>query len=88
MEIEKGAFTPVVFSCSDGASPEGSRLFKAIASKLADKRKEPYSTSISFVRRRISFDLIKTCVISFCGDRGAKRELAEELDYGLQDMEV
>ena len=78
-----------MFSCSGGAYLEASRLLKAIASKLADKRKEPYSTSISFVRRRISFDLIKTCVISFRGDQGAKRELAiEELDYGLQDMEV
>ena len=60
-----------------------------LASKLVDKRKKPYSTSISFVRRKISFDLIRTCVISFRGDRGAKKELAiEELDYGLQDMEV
>ena len=41
LEIEKGTFTPVVFSCSGGASPEASRLLKAIASKLADKRKEP-----------------------------------------------
>ena len=87
LEIEKGTFTPVVFSCSGGASLEASRLLKAIASKLADKRKEPYSTSISFVRRRISFDQIKTCVISFRGDRGAERELAiEELYYGLRDI--
>ena len=89
MEVEKGTFTPVVFSCSGGASPEASKLLKAIATKLADKRKEPYSTSISFVRRRISFDLLKTCVISFRGDRGAKRVLSiQELDYGLQNMEI
>ena len=37
MEIEKGAFTPVVFSCSGGAYPDASKLLKAIASKLAEE---------------------------------------------------
>ena len=63
IEVEKGTFTPVIFSCSGGASKEASRLLKAIAQKLAEKRNESYSTSISFIRRRISFDLIRTCVI-------------------------
>ena len=89
MEIEKGTFTPVIFSCSGGASKEANRLLKAIAQKLAEKRSEAYSTSISFIRRRISFDLVRTCVISFRGDRGCKRDLAiEELDYGIKEMEV
>ena len=89
IEVEKGTFTPAIFSCSGGTSPETSRLLKVIASKLAIKRMETYSKSISFVRRRIGFDLLRTCVISFRGERGSKRDSTiEDIDYGLQEMEL
>ena len=61
---------------------------KTIASKLASKRNESYATTINFIRRRIAFDLLRTCVISFRGDRGPRKESQiEELDYGLKEME-
>ena len=57
--------------------------------KLAVKRSETYATSISFVRRRVAFDLLRTCVISLRGDRGSKRDgPIQDLDYGLKDMEL
>ena len=88
MEIEKGTFTPAIFSCSGGASPEASCLLITIASKLAAKRGESYHASINFVRRRIAFDILRTCVIIFRGDRGPKRSTPiQELDCGLKDME-
>ena len=37
LEVEKGTFTPVVFSCSGSAAPEATKLLKNIASKLATK---------------------------------------------------
>ena len=89
IEVEKGTFTPAIFSCSGGTSPEASRLLKTIATKLALKRAETYATSISFVRRRVAFDLLRTCVISLRGDRGSKRDGSiQDLDYGLKDMEL
>ena len=88
IEVEKGTFTPVVFSCNGGAAPEASRLLKTIAQKIATKRSESYSKSISFVRRRIAFDLLRTCLISFRGYRGAGRDIPiQELDFGIQEME-
>ena len=89
LEIEKGTFTPAIFSCSGGASPEASKLLKTIATKLAEKRQETYATSISFVRRRISFDLLRTCVLSFRGERGTSSDLPiKELDFGFREMEM
>ena len=89
IEVEKGTFTPVIFSCSGGASPEATNLLKTIATKLAEKRQESYATCMNFVRRRIGFDLVKTCVISFRGHRGATRDLPiEEIDIGLNNMEM
>ena len=74
IEVEKGTFTPAIFSCSGGTSPEASRLLKTIAMKLSVKRSETYATSISFVRRRVAFDLLRTYVISLRCDCGSKRD--------------
>ena len=90
IEVEKGTFTPVVFSCSGGASKEASRLLKAMALKLSVKRREKYSDVINFVRRRIRFDVLRTCLISFRGDQGPDQstDAINELDIGIQEMEV
>ena len=89
LEVEKGTFTPVVFSCSGGSSPEASRLLKAIAMKLSVKKQMKYSEAISFLRRRIAFDVLKTCLLSFRGERGGLHgRPIDELDIGQQQMEM
>ena len=87
IEIEKGTFTPVIFSCSGGASPETTRLLKVIATKLAKKRCERYSMMVNYLRRRINFDILRTCVLSFRGIRGGMGHVAVSgVDIGLQPM--
>jgi hypothetical protein len=84
INIEKGTFTPVVFSTSGGMGPEAERLLKRIAVKIAHKRKEDYSHTINFLRRRYRFDLLRTCVIALRGYRGAyKPDRVETLDFNL-----
>ena len=89
IEVEKGTFTPVIFNCTGGASTEATKLLKVIATKLASKRNETYPATMNFVRQRLSFDILRTWVISFRGDRGARGDFPiEDLDFGLQEMEV
>ena len=89
LQVEKGSFSPAVFSCSGGASPETTKLLKVIAAKLAVKRGEQYNTSINFLRRRISFDILRTCLMSFRGERGASQHQSiKDLDIGQQVMEL
>ena len=89
MQVEKGTFSPAVFSCSGGASPETSNMMKVIATKLAMKRGEQYSTTINFLRRRISFDILRTCLMSFRGDRSAASHTnIDDLDFGHHAMEM
>ena len=88
LQVEKGTFSPAVFSCSGGASPETSKLMKTIALKLSIKRGEKYSVTINFVRRRIAFDILRTCLFSFRGERGMARGTAiEDLDIGHRELE-
>ena len=88
LEVEKGTFSPVIFGCHGGASQETIKLMKVIAMRIATKRKEEYSTVMNFVRRRVSFDIVKTCVLSLRGSRGKTpaSTAVGELDLGLREM--
>ena len=78
LQIEKGTFTPVVFSCTGGAAPEASRFIKQLALKLSVKKAERYSETVSYLRRRFCFDIVRTCVISLRGERGTPKR-AEDI---------
>ena len=73
IQIEKGSFTPVVFSCTGGAGGEASRFIQKLAMKWSRKKGEEYSKSVSFLRKRYCFDLIRTCVLSFRGERNTTK---------------
>ena len=65
---------------------EAEKLLKRIATKIAYKRKEDYCHTISFLRRRYRFDLLRTCVIALRGYRGAyKPDAIAQLDLNLQE---
>ena len=63
LEVEHGSFTPLVCTTSAGMAPEATVFMKRLASMIADKREEPYSTTIAWLR----------CVISFCLLRSSLR---------------
>ena len=62
-EVEKATLTAAVMSTSGGMGKEMDVLVRQIATKLSVKRGERYSDTVGFVRRRIRFDLLRTCVI-------------------------
>lgn len=88
LQIEKGSFTPLIFSCSGGMGMEASSFIKELAVKVSAKRGEMYSQTVSFIRRRYRFDLLKTCIISLRGERKATKAAREiaELDIGLCNL--
>ena len=92
LQVEKGTFTPVIFSCTGGCGPEATAFIKQLALKLSLKKQERYSETVSFIRRRFSFDIIRTCVISLRGERKKRHHVDEvetiaDLDIELSKME-
>ena len=86
-EIEKGTFTPLVFSTTGGMSKETSTFLKRLATLLSQKNNQTYADTIAFLRRRLRFDLLKTTLIALRGHRGRFYETpssVEELDINLQ----
>ena len=59
-EIEHGSFTPLVLSATGGMAPAASIAYKRLASLLADKRKQEYSKTISWLRCSIGFSLVRS----------------------------
>ena len=51
--------SPIVFSASGGYGKSASAFFKRVASMLADKRKEPFSSRLAFIRPRVSLSLVR-----------------------------
>ena len=78
LEIEKGTFIPLVFSCFGGAAPEAEHFIKKLAKMISEKRDVPYSQMVSFIRRRIRFNIFRVCSITLKEERGkGKREIEE-----------
>ena len=63
-------------------------LFKRIAATMANKTSQKYSKTITFIRKRLRFDHLKTTVIALRGFRGkpspsSSTEISE-LDLNLE----
>lgn len=85
LEIEKGSFTPLVFSCIGGTAMEADKFIKHLALKISTKRQEKYADVISYIRKRICFDILRSCIISLRGERVSSTRMAnfQDIDYSL-----
>ena len=85
--MEKAAFTPLVFSTTGGMGKEAVLFYKKAAEKISNTTNQSYSDVISYIRKRLRFELLKTCLISIRGYRGIMKKHESEdmsnLDYNL-----
>ena len=51
---------------------EAKKCYSRIAEKIAEKRDEPYSLMISWIRRKISFSMMKSIITCICGSRSIR----------------
>ena len=88
ISVEHGTFTPLVFSTSGGFSKDCNRFHKHLAARLAEKRKEQYGDTISYIRRRIRFCILKAALVSVRGFRGYKDKNVKALPISEIDFSV
>ena len=69
LEVEKGSFTPLVFSTSGGMCGEAERLIKNLASKMEYHTGQRYLDAVGYmIRKHLRFEILRITVISLCGD--------------------
>ena len=77
LQVEKGTFTPLIFSTTGGMGPECERYHKRVAELISKKRNEEYSDVVSHIRTRLRFALLKSVLIAIRGERGRGRKSRE-----------
>ena len=70
-EVERGSFTPLVFSALGGVSKATELTYKRLSSLLATKKDQHYSTVIALIRCRLSFSLLRSAIMCIRGSRSA-----------------
>ena len=73
LQVEKGSFSPLIFSTTGGMGPEATRFHKRVAELISTKRGEQYSDVVNHIRTRIRFSLLKSILIAIRGERGRRR---------------
>ena len=69
LEVEMGSFTPLIFGSNGGMGEECKMFMKHLAEELAEKDAEGYPFVISWLRTRISFEILKSVNTSIRGSR-------------------
>ncbi len=86
-KITTSYIIPIVLSTAGGMGREEEAFFKKMADKMARKTDQRYSESMSFIRKRLRFDLLRTTIIALRGERGLSNKGADiisELDLNLE----
>ena len=70
IQVEKGSFTPIVFSTSGGMGVEAELFHKRLALLISMKRNEEYSHVLNYIRTRLCFCLLDSILTGLRGVRG------------------
>ena len=73
MEVEQATFTPLVFTTRGGMAPECQVYHKRLAEPLSAMKREDYSTTMSWIRTRISFAILRTSFLCLRGSHSMRR---------------
>ena len=69
LQIEHGSFTPLVMSATGGMGRECEKFYARLAEMISYKRGTSYSVIASWIRRKITFSLIKSIRMCLRGSR-------------------
>ena len=78
-EVEHASFTPLVLSASGGMAREATNFYKNLASKLAMKWNQSYSTTISWLRCRLTFSLLRSAIQCIRGSHSSQGHACKAL---------
>ena len=73
MTVERGSFTPLIYTTFGGWGPQATRYHKRLADRVALKCGEQYHLVLSHMRVRIRFALLRSILIALRGERGKKQ---------------
>ena len=70
-EVEKGSFTPLVFSSSGGMGKAATVMYCRLANLLSDRWNPPYSLIMGWLRCSLGFSLLRSSLMCLRGSRSS-----------------
>ena len=70
-EVEHASFTPLVLSTTGGMANGATTFYKRLASCLATKWDQPYGSTMSWLRCRLTFSLLRSAIQCIRGARSS-----------------
>ena len=86
-EIEQSTFTPLVFSASGGMGRAATTCYKRLAAMISEKKNITYNKTISWIRCRLSFSLLRSTIMAIRGTRSSASRGAMGESIALQSVE-
>ena len=88
-EVEHASFIPVVYATSGGAGRSANALVKRIASLMAEKKLQPFSQVMAWLRSKISISLVRASILCLRGSRRPRARIHLNPDnIGLEVVEA
>ena len=89
LQVEHGSFTPIVLSATGGMGRESKKFFSRLSEMISEKRKQPYAMVSSWIRRKLSFALIKCVCICIRGSRNVSDSyLVDSIQQDVKSSEI
>ena len=81
--VDQGSFTPLVFTTSGGMGPKAKCFYSRLADIMAEKKHQPRTHIVAWMRCRLSFSLLRSALLCLRGTRYSSPATtdATSLDY-------
>ena len=85
LEVEHGTFTLLVFTTT-GMADECKRFHSCLSEFITLKQGEEYSTTISWIRTKVSFAILRSALLCLRGARALRR--VRTMDLVNRDFDI
>ena len=79
LTVEKGSFTPLVYTTFGGWAPQAVRYHKRLAELISRKQNEDYHQVINHIRTRVRFSLLRSVLVAVRGERGKRQPASQHI---------
>lgn len=81
--VDQGSFTPLVFTTSGGMGARAQCFYARLAEVMAEKKQQPRSSVVAWMRCRLSFSLLRSALVCLRGTRtpAPKTTQVADLDF-------
>ena len=83
MNVDQGTFTPLVYTVFGTVGKECDKFYKHLCQKIADKQNERYCDIIHWIRCKISFICLRSCIMCLRGTRVLNKDVYLPDDFAI-----